>query len=670
MRHVSLALQAFILWLVPFLPASDQTFILETHSLTPYTRTYLGNGQIGVSSSALGTQPTECFMAGVYDHATGDVPRIAVLPAWNGINVYNGLSWLNSAPTVQDYSQTLDMYDALLRTRYEWADGERVTEVALATFVSRADPAIGALRIEITPRYSGRIKISFSLKAWPEPKRYPLEKLERLTGEAALDQWAIWYPGHMVPVASHAGREALSMVSQAEGSSVRVAEEVTLVMPPELEREEVRTRESDGEAEAEVSFDARPGRQYTFYKIATIHRPDSRAAATPQSSWDALLERHVRASHAIWESDILTEGDDALQRVVHSMMFYLLGSAGSAFSIPPMGLATAGYYGHIFWDADTYMFPALLLLHPNMAKEIVMFRARTLRAAQENARRNGYKGAMYPWEAGPDGSETTPRFASQNALFENHVNGDVALAEWQYYLATGDRAWLEQYGYPVIRETADFWASRVQYDREKDRYEIGNVVSVKESLIGISNDPYTNAVARKNLELAITASTLLNEPVNPRWREISAKMYLPGGDLLLIDYPLEFPVTAAEKRAVAETALARPPEGAMMGVEFLPILAEEFQDRTLLDALMPRTYLPYIRTPFNVLPETPTNNNINFITGAGAFLQQFLFGYTGLRLSEEGLTQKYTPMLPSRVKRLVLRNVTVRGRRKDIEVQK
>ncbi len=187
-------------------------------------------------------------------------------------------------------------------------------------------------------------------------------------------------------------------------------------------------------------------------------------------------------------------------------------------------------------------------------------------------------------------------------------------------------------------------------------------------MIGINNDPYTNAAAKKNLELAVAASEVLGKAVNPLWREIGAKMYIPRKDLLLIDYPLEFPVTAVEKRAVADSALSHEPEGAMMGVEFLPILAEEIQDRRLLDAFLPRTYQPYVRPPFDVLPETPTNSNINFITGAGAFLQQFLYGYTGLRLSDEGLSQKYAPMLPSGVHRLVLRGVSVRGRRKDVEI--
>src|SRR5581483_4774507 len=123
-----------------------------------------------------------------------------------------------------------------------------------------------------------------------------------------------------------------------------------------------------------------------------------------------------------------------LQRVVHALLFYLLASVreGSAESIPPMGLSSAGYYGHIFWDADTWMFPALVALHPELARSVVAFRVRSLGAARRNARANGYRGAMYPWESDERGREATPRFAWQNARWENHVTADVAPARWQY----------------------------------------------------------------------------------------------------------------------------------------------------------------------------------------------------------------------------------------------
>ena len=40
-----------------------------------------------------------------------------------------------------------------------------------------------------------------------------------------------------------------------------------------------------------------------------------------------------------------------------------------------------------------------------------------------------------------------------------HLQGDIALATWQYYLATGDTAWLRSH-WPILRGEAEFWASR------------------------------------------------------------------------------------------------------------------------------------------------------------------------------------------------------------------
>src|SRR5205823_8639088 len=144
------------------------------------------------------------------------------------------------------------------------------------------------------------------------------------------------------------------------------------------------------------------------------------AAATQHEGWDTLLSQHITAWHELWQSDIVLEGNASLQRVVHSTLFYLLGSIREHLDISaaPMGLSSAGYYGHIFWDADTFMFPPLLILHPDLARPIVAFRSRTRGAARKNAQANAFHGAMYPWEAGPEGSETTPRFAGQNAKYE------------------------------------------------------------------------------------------------------------------------------------------------------------------------------------------------------------------------------------------------------------
>ncbi len=106
----------------------------------------------------------------------------------------------------------------------------------------------------------------------------------------------------------------------------------------------------------------------------------------------------------------------------------------------------------------------------------------------------------------------------------------------------------------------------------------------------------------------------------------------------------------------------------MMGNEFYPIIGAELGDRALVNAWFPRTWRPYLRPPFNVLPETPFNNAINFITGAGAFLHQFIFGYSGLRLDHGGLKQEFKPLLPLNLNQMTLKGITVRGVKRTLKV--
>jgi hypothetical protein len=96
--------------------------------------------------------------------------------------------------------------------------------------------------------------------------------------------------------------------------------------------------------------------------------------------------------------------------------------------------------------------------------------------------------------------------------------------------------------------------------------------------------------------------------------------------------------------------------------------AAELGDRALLDSLLPHSYQAHLRGPFHMLSETPRNDAVNFVTGAGGFLQQVIFGYTGLRIGDGGLEPAFEPLLPSKVTRLVLRNVYCRGRRYDVVV--
>jgi protein-glucosylgalactosylhydroxylysine glucosidase len=216
------------------------------------------------------------------------------------------------------------------------------------------------------------------------------------------------------------------------------------------------------------------------------------------------------------------------------------------------------------------------------------------------------------------------------------------------------------------------------------------VVSVSEGLIGVSDDAYTNAVARKNLQIAIAVSKRVGRPVDHRWEDMVAKLHLPYdsvsefyrtyegapdstlGDVTpLLAYPLGVPMSERAKRAQLEQAVRRllsGGPGAMMGSTLLAVDAAELGDRAMVDSLLPHSYQSWLKGPFLMLSETPTNNAVNFVTGAGGFLQQVIFGWTGLRLGDSGLEEAFPPVLPSRVKRLILRNLHVRGKRYDVIV--
>lgn len=701
-----------VLCLVQAAMSQQKSFILTANSITAkYTSTYLGNGNVGVASSRLGTSPTHSYMAWIYEHHPGDVARIASLPAWDAVNFFDGHVWLNDVqPTktaIADYRQVLDMYNATLTTAYRWNDGKRAASISIVSFVSRNNPNLAATAFTLTTHYAGAAKISFPITQWKPPHRVALAEDSTIRIVMVNGLPNVWYPGHMAIKsrgASHGDNSGgYWATASPDGNPARVAIAARVTWSSRLEGESVSVDTASQGSAVTISFRAKTGKTYRFYRYVGIYsthesnKPLKEARQTAQlaasQGYRTTLERHEAAWHRLWKTDITLTGNGSLQKVVHSSMYYILSSAraGSDFGIPPMGLSSDGYYGHIFWDSDTWMFPTLLLMHPQIAKSLVMFRYKALPAAEANARLNGYKGAMYPWESDENGNEACPKFAYQNALWENHVTGDVAFAQWQYYLATENKSWLEHYGYPVIKETADFWDSRCKYNPSNNTYNIDHVVSVDEGLIGVNNDAYTNLVARRNLEIATRAAKLLGKKPDPMWTRVAGHMYIPydstkhcyltyqnappqslGAVVPLLYYPLELKVPNDVKRNDLINALhfmKKNGTGVMMGITLYQIVAAEIQNRQLFEDFFHMSYKSYIRGSFNVFAETPENMSTNFLTGSGGFLQQVVFGYTGLRITNNGLTKEFKPMLPTGVTSMKITNLHFRGKTYNVEVK-
>jgi len=392
---------------------------------------------------------------------------------------------------------------------------------------------------------------------------------------------------------------------------------------------------------------------------------------------EALMAAHCRLWDELWQSDILIEGDDEAQRVVRFALFNLYSSCreGSGLSISPMGLSSQGYNGHIFWDSELWMFPPMLMLNRGIAESMIDYRIDRLVAARKKAMAYGYKGAMFPWESDDYGEESTPTFALTGPL-EHHVTADISIACWNYYCLTRDGQWLRTKAFPLMKEVADFWVSRVQRN-DDGSYSIRNVVGADEYANGIDDNAFTNAAAIRALEYACRAAVICNEPVPEVWKEISRNIrilrfddgitrehatykgeMIKQADVNLLGYPLYFIINMQEQKKDMEYYADRidPQNGPAMSYSIFCVQYARMGDAKRAYEMFCRCFQPNLRAPFGVLAETATSDNPYFMTGAGGLLQAVMNGFCGLQITGSGVVQ-LPSALPKHWKKVTVKGV-------------
>ena len=133
-----------------------------------------------------------------------------------------------------------------------------------------------------------------------------------------------------------------------------------------------------------------------------------------------------------------------------------------------------------------------------MAMNNVYYRFKHMEQAKAHAKAQGLSGADYPWESAASGKEVAPGgFATGR-----HVTAGIGWAVWQYWLATGDKTWLAERGYPMLSAIADHFASRAKKNPTTGQYEIKTVFGPDELKGRVDNNTYTNAMAANCLRYA------------------------------------------------------------------------------------------------------------------------------------------------------------------------
>ena len=392
---------------------------------------------------------------------------------------------------------------------------------------------------------------------------------------------------------------------------------------------------------------------------------------------EALMQAHYRLWDELWQGDIRIEGDDDAQRIVRFALFNLYSSCrgGSRLSIPPMGLSLQGYNGHIFWDTELWMYPPMLLLNQDIARSMLDYRFDRLPAARKKALAYGYRGAMFPWESDDSGEEATPTHALTGP-FEHHITADIGIACWNYYCVTRDMRWLQREGYPLLKEIADFWASRVTRNQDSS-YSIHNVTGADEYANGVTDNAFTNGAASLALKYACQAAEICGEKVPEIWREIGENIrilqfengvtrehstykgeMIKQADANLLAYPLGVITDEYRQRQDLEYYAERidQKDGPAMSYSVYCVQYARMGEADKAYEMFRRCYEPNLKKPFGVISETPTSNNPYFMTGAGGLLQAVLNGFCGLQITDEGIVQ-LPSALPSHWKRVTVTGV-------------
>lgn len=275
-----------------------------------------------------------------------------------------------------------------------------------------------------------------------------------------------------------------------------------------------------------------------------------------EKGYETLLEESKKVWEKIWKKQdiqIDSKEDDA-QIAVRFALYHLqimVRREDNRVGIGAKALSGEGYKGHSFWDTETFIFPYFQMAEPETARTLLEFRYKGLYGARKKAIENGYKGAMYPWEAAwvSDG-EVTPYVIGVNVhtgepmicltgVIEQHITSDIIFALWQYYAATDDQDFMDRYGYEMTIETARFWNSRLEWIEENNRYEIRDVIGPDEYKEHVDNNAYTNYMAHENMRLAAQVIACIRDEKKDIYGKIQKLMQEEGTSLEQLEEELK-----------------------------------------------------------------------------------------------------------------------------------
>ncbi|EPS3571159.1 glycoside hydrolase family 65 protein [Listeria monocytogenes] len=457
----------------------------------------VGNGYLGVRGALEEEYPEQVrgmYVAGIYNRPSGSMSSELVnLPDVTRFQVtLDGEVFSMQAGKVHTYERFLDMDTGELVRKITWeSSAGKKYQLNFHRFVSKEVKHVIAAKVEITP-LSDNMKVKVKTGIDAQQTNFGTQQLAESSLRIFDEELMV---GEYETIES---KQRITIATKVNEKGIFTA----------------KNRQLMTEVEQEIAVN----QVFTLEKLSVVKTSlDEADAEFPKESYAELKAASETVWADFWEhAGVRVKSTNAFDQFALDFACYHLEimtpKEDSRCSVGAKGLTGEGYKGHVFWDTEIFIMPFFLYNQPEIAKQLLQYRYLHLKEAKEKAVKNGYNGALYPWESAFSGEEETPEFAAINirtgtrqkvasAISEHHLVADIAYAVCEYEAATGDAQFMADCGAELLLETAEFWISRAT--NRNGRLEILDVIGPDEYTEHIDNNTYTNYMAHFNVKKAL-----------------------------------------------------------------------------------------------------------------------------------------------------------------------
>lgn len=456
---------------------------------------------------------------------------------WIGLRIWiNGEALdLKKVGSIKSFNRSLDMMDGILYRKFHCVlqNGSEI-KVEAKRFVSMSENELGVLQYNIqSVNFEGTIEIESYLD------------FDVVNKDSNYDE-KFW-----LPISQHSSDENMGVVAETKKTQFIVSAlgQTKIIYNGQHLNLYKETITKEKYAAQILAVEINKGEEIKIEKYVVIASSLNHHAVNLLTHSKSILDKavfkgieqleneHSSKWHKIWmDCDIAIEGDVKAQQGIRFNIFQLYSTydgKDSRLNIGPKGFTGEKYGGSTYWDTEAYCLPFYMSTsEAEVAKNLLVYRYNQLDKAIENAAKLGFKNgaALYPMVT-MNGEECHNEW--EITFEEIHRNGAIAYGIFDYVNYTGDESYVWEKGIEVLIGIARFWAQRVNFSEDKQKYVMLGVTGPNEYENNVNNNWYTNYIATWCLKYTMDNVEKLTSNDNMRWKELASKTNFNSNELEL-----------------------------------------------------------------------------------------------------------------------------------------